>query len=196
MSRAGTTASYIPPAEPEHPPFTLPSLSPTAVVVNPFAQPPPRNSHEGVLFSDDSVVVPRSAFEGAEVESEGGSLPGLEGPRPAGAVRHRITRAGTTPPVALEDWDPVKPPSKAAEGAGVGAEDAVPPAWSGDAGNDSPFAGPDGPESTPLFPELGSAVQGLVEQPSWVDGRPSASALLSPFVASAQSAAQIHTDDS
>lgn len=190
MSRAGTAVSHARP-EATLPPIALPSFSPAAAaaVANPFASAPPRSSHEGVLFLDDSVVVPRSAFEVADGESEGGSLPGLEGPRPAGAVRHRITRAGTTPPVALQDWDPVKPPPRPAgeeETRQQTTEEVSQDAWKGNAENDSPFVAADGPQDAPLFPDLGSAAQGLAEQPSWVDARPSASALLSPFVASAQ----------
>lgn len=185
MYRAHTTAACMTAIREPRPPLTMPSLD---LAPNPFAAgPPPRNSHEGVLFLDDSVVVPRSAFEVDDAHSEGGSsLPGLEGPRPPGAVRHRITRAGTTPPVALEDWDAVKPPPRAPA---PPEQAAAPRGWTQGAEHDSPFIAADGPDrGAPLFPETGSAVEGLVEQPSWVDGRPSASALLSPFVASAQSA--------
>lgn len=169
--------------------------------------PPPRPSHEGVVFGDDDDgrEALQSAFMDGEDESEGGSLPGLEGPRPRGVVGRMITRVGTCPPVPLADWDAVKrintpsglgregPAQQGAQGSGSGQHGSGGGQTSStDAGiqlpvvdETSPFMTEDAPTpAVPLFPATEGEAEELLGEPSWVRAAPSATAQqLSPFVA-------------
>ncbi len=160
---------------------------------------PPRPSHEGVVFADDDDDPHNHGMQSAFLqggEDEGGSLPGLEGPRPRGAVGRTITRVGTMPPVPLlgDAWHASK---HVHGGGGGGTRNEEEPAMhhttvgnTSDGGLQLPVV----EETSPFLVEPGAAVPALPlfpagaedtdGEPSWVHAAPSATAQqLSPFVA-------------